>query len=165
MKIIIKINTDFYRNKICTFTTPATTAEEIFTSIQEKLKEVGLANIDENKYYTNNNTTLTKNNILSHISDNTLYLNYINIIAPYGACEYTRIDGMVFFFHTSETPHKNFPHIHIKYSGEEMLIYLESLKAIDKIANGKKKRAIEYVTKNKERLLQEWNKIIQKHGR
>ena len=162
MQLSIKIKIAFDRKEIGPFSISVSTAEEIFSAIKHKLAEYGLTDIDEENFYTYEKTKLNKENIISSISDNVLFVLYNNIAAPYGAYEYGREDGMVFFFHTSEKPHKYFPHIHVRYSGEVMSIYLSNLKIEGGFSNKKmEKRAIEYVKIHKKDIFDKWNMIIQ----
>ena len=74
-----------------------------------------------------------------------------------------RIEGMDFIIHTNEKDkHMNNPHVHVKYGGEELFIYIKdgSIKDNKSFKNKKKtKIAINYVKSNKRELLKAWNKI------
>ena len=161
-EITIKIKIAFNRKELEPFVVPFTTAEEIFFIIKEKLLEQGLAEIKEHEFYTYDGTKIDRDNIISHISDGVLYIVYNNIVPPYGAYEYDRQDGIVFYFHTAEAPHRNFPHIHARYSGENISIYLSEYRTVGHFSNRKKEKlAVEYVVEKKEELLQKWNELIQ----
>lgn len=161
MQLSLYIEIAFTRRKLGPFFISVSNAEDVLFSIKEKLLEYGLKNVNENEFYTQNKIPLNKENILNHIVNNTLFVIYNNLVAPYGAYEYGREDGMLFFFHTSETPHKHFPHIHVRYSGEIISIYLPTLKTEGKFSNKKiMKRALAYVKINQKAILKKWNEII-----
>lgn len=96
--------------------------------------------------------------------DVTIY--YMDVHAPQNAVIYARVNGFLYFFHTSEGGHENYPHVHVRYSGEEFFISLRDFKPPKKLPKKIKSRnineAIEYVKAHKEELMDEWNRI---HGK
>lgn len=94
-------------------------------------------------------------------SDN-VCVAYVDIIKLDNAYEYCRENGISYFFHLSEASHRPFPHIHARYSGEEISIFLNNLKVEGKFGSKTKQReAVEYVKSHKDDLLQEWFRIMQ----
>ncbi len=86
---------------------------------------------------------------------------YSEVTAINNAYRYDEKDGVIFYFHTDENNHLFFPHIHVSYSGKDMLISLESLETTGSLNNrSKNKLAIKYVSQNKAKLLKEWNRLI-----
>ena len=70
--------------------------------------------------------------------------------------------GIHFFFHTNEKDRHNKPHIHCKYSGEELRIDLNRLTIMDKEFKNNRinKLAIECVRKNQDSLIKYWNEVV-----
>ena len=65
-------------------------------------------------------------------------------------------DGISFFYHTKELRHV--PHIHAEYQGEKISIEILTQKVKGKFKNKKKqKKAVQYVIKNQELLLEIYN--------
>ena len=88
-------------------------------------------------------------------------IDYVNIVPINNAVEFARKDGIVFFFHTSEHGHQNNPHIHAKYSGDEISIYFSDLHIVGHMKSSAKQRmAITYVKENLREMLDEWGKIM-----
>lgn len=86
---------------------------------------------------------------------------YSDVVAHQNAAEFGRENGIIYFFHTSEKPHKEFPHIHARYAEEEISIYLKDFRVDGHFKSGKKqKEALEYVGKHLQELYDEWNRII-----
>lgn len=161
-EIVVKIKIAFSRKEREPFTVPLSVSEDIIFMLKEKLFDYGLTEIREDAFYTLDGIKIDKDNLLSNIKDGVLSILYNNIIPPYGACEYDRKNGIVFYFHTAEAPHRNFPHIHAWYSGENISIYLSDCRTVGHFSNSKKeKMALEYVLEKKDELLQKWNEIIQ----
>lgn len=87
---------------------------------------------------------------------------YSAIIALNNAAEYDRENGIVYFFHFSERSHLEMPHIHAKYSGEEISIYFNDFHVDGKLKNMKReKEAISYVKRHVGDLPDKWREI---HG-
>ena len=89
---------------------------------------------------------------------------YSDVIAPQNAAEFERKNGIVYFFHSSEKPHLNYPHVHARYGEDTISISLRDFTVIGSFSSKKKqKEAVEYV-KNKQnltRLKAEWNRIME----
>ena len=114
---------------------------------------------DKNRLYVlGSDTTFEKcNQVPNHA-----VVFYSAVVAPNNAAEYHRENGIVYFFHSSEGPHLEWPHIHAKYSGEEISIYFNDFHTDGKLKNAKKeKEAIDYVKRNIKALTDKWNEI---HG-
>lgn len=94
------------------------------------------------------------------LSQGSATIIYSDVIAPENAYEFGRENGIVYYFHTQEKNHLFDPHIHAKYSGEELRIRLKdfsydgSLKSPAKI-----KEAINYVRNHLKDIRAEWNRI------
>ena len=87
------------------------------------------------------------------ISDN-LKLFYIPLGGGKGIDEQ---NGIRYYFHSDESGHS--PHIHAKYQGDEISIFITTLKIRGSFKNKKKeKEAKEYVCNNKEKLLNDFIK-------
>jgi hypothetical protein len=70
-------------------------------------------------------------------------------------------DGIKFIIHTEEYVHLGQPHVHAKYSGEEIKIDIGSLNVTGCFKNRKKeKRAIDAVKKHKECLMRKWTELV-----
>ncbi len=160
-EIIVKIKIAFSRKELEPFAVPLLVSEEIISILKEKLFDYGLTEIKEDAFYTLDGIKIDKDNLLANIKDGSLSILYNNIIPPYGAYEYDRRDGIVFYFHTAEAPHRNFPHIHAWYSGETISIYLSDYRTVGHFLNRKKEKlAVAYVVEKNEELLQKWNELI-----
>ena len=70
--------------------------------------------------------------------------------------------GIHFFFHTNEKDLHHNPHIHCKYSGEEIRIDLNKLMIMDKCFKNNRinKLALICVKKNQEQLIRYWNDVV-----
>ena len=93
------------------------------------------------------------------ISDNTLVLHFVDGTGD-TLCE---IEGVSFVIHPNERDRHQFtPHIHCKYQGEETRIRICDATFMDKGFKSKKKNklAVDYVKKNKEKLMRIWNLFI-----
>lgn len=70
-------------------------------------------------------------------------------------------EGIHFYFHSNEKDLHHNPHIHCKYSGEEMRIEIETLKILDKpFKKSKVKIVKKFVKEHQVDLLNYWNKAI-----
>ena len=79
-----------------------------------------------------------------------LQLEYV--IGLPGGLGIEKTKGINYFLHTKETNH--LPHIHARYQGDEILIYINTLEIKGKFKNkNKDKEALEYVKNNREKLL------------
>ena len=74
------------------------------------------------------------------------------------------IEGIKFFFHPNEHQHHR-RHIHCEYSGDEIRVDLDTLEVIDgkPFRKTKMKKALYYIKKNQEELINEWDKSV-KYG-
>ena len=97
---------------------------------------------------------------LNLIESEDISIVYHNIVAPYGAYEYARFNGISFVFHTKESNHRFFPHVHAKYGNDEISIYLHDLRVVGKMSPNIKRTAVEYVKNHLDDFLKEWNNII-----
>ena len=162
-EFIVKIKIAFSRKELEPFSVPLSASAEIISIIKEKLIDCGFAEIKEDAICTLDGIRIDKNNLLANIKDGELSVLYNNIVPPYGAYEYDRKDGVIFYFHMAEAPHRNFPHIHARYSGETVSIYLSDYRTVGHFSNRKKERsAIAYVKENAADILQKWNEIIKR---
>ena len=86
---------------------------------------------------------------------------YSRILALNNAHEVHREAGAVYYINTREKPHLEYPHIHVKYSGEEISISLTDFVVTGGFKNhSRMKIAKKYVKKNQESLLEKWHEII-----
>lgn len=115
----------------------------------------------EKLYFRNHEQSIMKLREFSDITDDTEILYIENIIIPCSAAEFNWQNGIIYYFNTSEKNHSKYPHIHVKYQGNKMCIYFETLRVKGHLKNPKKeKEAINYVKSNLEVLYEEWNRII-----
>lgn len=85
---------------------------------------------------------------------------YNAVIALSNAYEYCRKDGIVYFFHTSEKCHREYPHIHAGCGGEEISIYFSDLRIVGKTkSRALRKKAVDFVRENLDALTSEWQRI------
>ena len=86
----------------------------------------------------------------------------LSICGPGVGGEVGNCVGIKFFFHTNEKDIHNKPHIHCKYSGEEIRIDLETLTIMDKPFKNKakNKKVLEVIKLNQEGLINYWNKVV-----
>ncbi len=95
------------------------------------------------------------------ISSDVYSVMYSEVKSPNNAYRYAEKDGVTFYFHTNENNHMFFPHIHASYSGKEIFISLKTLETTGSLNNRKKEKiAKKYVSQNKVKLLDEWNRLI-----
>lgn len=88
---------------------------------------------------------------------------YIDLLGHHNAAEFAREDGISYFFHPSEKPHLNYPHVHAGYGGEEISISLSDFKVIGRFkSRSKQKEAVEYVkdAEHLRKLRAEWNRLV-----
>ena len=134
---------------------------ELVASLKEKLLLAGIEKVDESRLCHVDGTPVSCESYIDRVIDNTLTVSYHNVVAPHGAKEFDRKDGLVFFFHTAEGSHRQYPHIHVRCSGEEVSIYLLTQKIVGNFSNKRMlKKAVHYVTENLDKLILEWNKIF-----
>lgn len=84
---------------------------------------------------------------------------YQSVIAPSNAYEYARENGVVYFFHTAERGHRDYPHVHAKYGDEEISVYFSDFHIVGKMKHPVRKKALRYIKGNVEKLTEEWNRI------
>lgn len=84
---------------------------------------------------------------------------YLMVIAPENAQEYARENGIIYFFHTAEQGHLNYPHIHAKHGCEEISVYFSDFHVIGEMKRPVRKRALRYIKGNVKKLAEEWNRI------
>ncbi len=85
-----------------------------------------------------------------------VYLNLDGIGKAIGIKE-----GVKFFFHFNEKDLHHKPHVHCEYSGHETRIEIKTLKVLDKpFKKSKMKVAFEFIEKNREELLNYWERTI-----
>lgn len=86
---------------------------------------------------------------------------YSRVIALNNAYEICRKDGLVYYINTSEKPHLEYPHVHVKCSGEEISISLTDFAITGSFkSNSKKRIAKKFVEKKHDDMLKEWHRII-----
>lgn len=160
MDIVINIRIASIGQYLDSYTLSFSSFSELIISLKKKIITVGISNAEDDRFCSIDGIQLNENNYLNFITDHSLHVLYNNIVTPFGAYEYDRVDGLVFFFHTAENSHQKYPHIHVRYSGEELSIYLLSHQIIGSFSNKKMMRkAIAYVEKNSSNLILEWNKL------
>ena len=71
-------------------------------------------------------------------------------------------NGINYYIQTKEKCHKFNPHVHAKYQGEEVSVYLETLKIKGKMKNKNLKKVQEYVMEHREKLLEKWEEYHEK---
>lgn len=86
---------------------------------------------------------------------------YSNVIALNNAREYDRLNGISYYFNSSEKPHLHYPHIHAHYSNDDICISLKDFSVEGSFKTpAKQKEAVEYVKSHRRKLLKEWHKTI-----
>lgn len=90
---------------------------------------------------------------------------YVSIASPQNATPYDTYGGIEYFFHTAETGHMCFPHIHAKIDDDEISIYLRDLHVVGKAKNpSKQNKAVKYVKRHRTHIGSEWNNLIETQG-
>lgn len=91
---------------------------------------------------------------------------YDNTVCPKSAVKIEENNGMSYHIKTAEKGHEHNPHVHIKYQGEEISVYLNSfnIKGSMKKHKVKQKKAVKYVKENNEKFLKEWYKYHEKQN-
>lgn len=86
-------------------------------------------------------------------------LNFAFIIGVGGGFDaLQREDGIQYSMNTREQGKHNFPHLHVKYSGEEVVINILTGQTIEGyIKSQKQKEAMQKIKENKEELMLLWN--------
>lgn len=84
-------------------------------------------------------------------------IEYLSIIAPNNAYEYKRQDGILYFFHTSEGKHMEYPHIHARCGREEISVYFSDFHVIGKMMPPKRRQAVRYVKEHIEDMKEKWD--------
>ena len=132
---------------------------DIKTSILKIFKDAGYQNaVDREKLLVINHDR-EKLKPLVNISGENIIICYADIVIPKSAVEIERKNGIIYYFQTTEKCHEFNPHIHAKYQGEKVSVYLKTLKIDGKMKNKKKlKEIVGYVMKHREELLEKWKK-------
>lgn len=87
---------------------------------------------------------------------------YSAVAAPENALEYYREDGIKYFFHTSESGHLGYPHIHAEKAEEKISVYFSDYHVEGKMKSPTEQRKIiKYVKAHIDDLQREWDRIIQ----
>ena len=84
---------------------------------------------------------------------------YMAIVATNNAYEYAREDGIVYFFHTAEQGHRDYPHVHAKHGDEEISVYFSDFHIVGTMKPPIRKKALRYIKGNVKKLAEEWNRI------
>lgn len=88
-------------------------------------------------------------------------ISYSEVIPPYGAYRVDRVNGIRYFFNTSEKEHENYPHIHAAYQKEEISIYFRDFHVINRMKSpSKQKEAVAYVKEHIDKLQAKWDDIM-----
>ena len=95
--------------------------------------------------------------ILNYIQNQEIDLSFI--LEPGGGFDaLEQYNGIKYIMKTHEQGRHNNPHIHVCYSGEEIIVNIINGQVIEgKMNSKKKKEAIQRIIKNKEELLLLWN--------
>ena len=157
MLIKIHILTNFCKKNILI---KNVNVKEIISDIRENiLREVN--NFDIKSLCFSDGLIFDENLLSKYIDNQCIELFYTKIIAPNCAKEFDRINGIIFYFHTNENNHREYPHVHVNYSGEQVSINLKNFKINGCFKNKNKEMfVLNYVKRNKTVLLNEWEKII-----
>lgn len=84
-------------------------------------------------------------------------ITYYDILPLNNAAKYDRKNGILYFFHVSESEHINHPHIHAKYAENEISIYLRDFHVVGTLKNkSKQKEALSYVKDHLDDILLKW---------
>ena len=159
--IVINIEIKSTRKRLPPYKLSFSSFSELMASLKEKLLLAGLERGDESRLCYIDGTPVSCDSYIDRVVDHTLTVSYHNVVAPYGAKEFGRKDGLVFFFHTAEGSHLQYPHVHVRCSGEEVSIYLLTQKIVGNFSNKRMlKKAVDYVAENLDKLMLQWNEIF-----
>ena len=81
---------------------------------------------------------------------------YSAIVAVENANVFDREDEITYFFHSSESEHVKYPHVHARYGNEEISIYFSNYRIVGTMRSAKKKKAVAYVKSHIEDLKNAW---------
>lgn len=87
---------------------------------------------------------------------------YLMVIVPENAQEYAREHGIIYFFHTAEQGHLNYPHIHAWHGGEEISVYFSDFHVVGKMKHPVQKKVLRYIKANLVDLTNKWNEILKR---
>lgn len=134
--------------------------QDVITKILQLYQKAGYSSAtDSKRLYISSDNGWIRMTELETIPDNATIL-YSDLVYPRSAAEWDRKNGIVYFFHISEKGHEKFPHIHARYSGEEISIYFSDFRYLGSMKNrAKLKEAINYVKDNIESLKEEWTRL------
>ena len=83
------------------------------------------------------------------------------VYRPGGGADVWEEDGIHFIIHTNEYIHRGKPHVHAKYSGDEVKIDLQSFAVTGVMKNkGNERLAIETVKRNRGFFYQKWRELV-----
>lgn len=163
MIVKIFIDTNSVRNETSIEINSDCSAEELLLTIKDELENKGLY-VSNGNLLSDNGCKITNENILQFVVDKILIIKYRNIVTPNGAKFYDYFKGINYFFHSSETQHLNYPHVHAKYNGEVISISLTNFTVVGRFSNKQKmNQAIKYVIKHKEDLMEKWHQWVSKY--
>jgi hypothetical protein len=96
--------------------------------------------------------------VLEVLKNNKIEVVYSEVVLPSVACNIDEVGGIDFFLHTNEKNHIGRPHIHAKYSGEEISIDIFSGEIIAGSfkSPAKQRLAVERVQRRREEFMQKW---------
>ncbi|MCD8370864.1 MAG: DUF4160 domain-containing protein [Clostridiales bacterium] len=90
---------------------------------------------------------------------------YSDVVVPNSAYSFYENDGIRYFFHTDESNHRDYPHVHAENGGDEISINLRNFQIKGKFSNNKKQKiAVRFVRDNQKKFKQAWDVLI-KEGR
>lgn len=139
----------------------SSTGGDILPSIERALTIAG------NPFDKNKGQVYLKRDDKLMVLDDTMLLDsknisiiYSEVIALQNALRYDEVDGIVLFFHMEEHTHLYFPHVHVLYAGEEIVVSLTDFQVTGCFKTQKKvKIAVKYVRENIDNLRKEWDRI------
>lgn len=144
----------------------AETYEAALHQILECYKNAGV-NVDEKGEYlyifaNDNLIPFSESNWLLSIDNKIIYSD---IVAPNNAHSFYENDGIRYFFHTGESCHLYYPHVHAENGGDKISISLRNFQIKGKFTNNKKQKiAVRFVRDNQTKFMQAWDALI-KEGR
>lgn len=140
----------------------AETYEVALHQILEYYKNAGV-NVDEKGEYL----YIFANDKLIPFSESNWLLSidnkiiYSDIVAPNSVYSFHENDGIRYFFHTGESSHLYYPHVHAENGGDEISINLRNFQIKGKFSNNKKQQiAVRFVRDNQKKFMQAWDALI-----
>ena len=130
---------------------------DVQTSILKSFKDAGYQNaVDREKLLTFSQGKREGLKSLEDMSGKDIVICYADTVNPKSAVKIECKNGINYYIQTKEKCHKFNPHIHAECQGEEVSVYLETLKIKGKMKSKDLKKVQEYVMEHRKELLEIW---------